>query len=1035
MMGRLVMMLGVLALAQSAPAQVPALDVLQVPGTPALLTAQVGWHVAAVPRARLTWQLLMFLYADLHGRPNERQRLRDAVDFLWDVTDCIDRLRLAQPLAIDPKDEARRRPWLHLLDTVGFDLSFSKSSSMAIVPRHGSEAAQRRDLLQLAGVDLTGAVQILQAGGPVQFKVPVFEVPLPLGLDFWATNVLHRKLTPRDLLDVLLEDDHLAFFYMGLTALDPATQGVVAAEPAILHSAMENPEIFAQFARSIRVVDGSVVCPLSPDADSLWAGLVGASPHVPRDFIPRLLGKDDGRAAWLFDTVVHLSSPLQRYVFGTWLPEASRRREFSHFYESFTGNGGEDLIRKPFSSSFDPAALLAQVIVHDDGQPGEPTSRRFIEAALDTVDVNNRVDVAWRAPRSEDVLTAGALIDIVFAGPRRNAARRTLGYSYAQRLLARSADASPIDLASALRGRELFPALLIGLERIPIAKASIIALAVTRAESFRRSARADAVQIGLLQYQSCLSLVISAVLSGALSVEQAAILITDLSVIEPGKDDDMYHGRVAQWLSESLVPELNRQVDSRGSAEETLLLALSGRLKGAAPAVPVQYAGLDYTFDPVGPTWQRMSLIREKQQRPSLDLVVRFSELSRQLASAGSVEQLQQWTTEIKQIGEGLASAVPPGAGSPWLDAWQTFGQVVRLLGEIHSPRDIAHVDRYIPDLQTYGDWTTAYIVLSWAYAASLGDSSGLLLGGGDVSSRHDLGLLHRPRMATGQVPWDSPQVLVGTELIYDCGGGSGWSVCVGVPQDNGDVKWHVEGSVLGLDLTLGGRLEAESPTSDLGAGVLSRADRASFVASTLMLAAASVSPRTPVEVAEVIETGRRTFSDPLARSHTGPEWRAANVPWALAHEPEALPDLVTLVDLFRLGLRSAVHTESFDLWGANALSFDGCPFLEMRVRTDLDGRSRYSDYLDLGYLGELAVELHLHLAGLMASASIPVELEPILYGLAVQDLLPRGSQMCDSADWESLATAARSLTPDRLQDFLGLLTRREYLKPAAPGR
>ena len=983
---------------------------------------EADWRSEDVPRATVLWEVLRHLYVNVGGRPAQLRGLAASLDNLLSVEEL---LQSAHPSVVD---KSHRDYWEVLFDLLGYRLDF-RGSTPVLTPSKAADAEHSRRLFALAGADLDGLVRQVAASEPITLRVSSFEVPLPLGTDFWA-HVLHKTLTPRIFIDRALSDRQIAFLYMGMAALDPETLAVFRDTPEIVDAAMDNSAAFAEFARSIRVAGGRVVCPLAPDFDSFWADIVGSDPKKPALFLRDLLRRDHGRAVWFLDTIVHLPKPQQRYALGAWLPTEYRRREFALVYNWFRDFGDPSFLSIPFRrSSFDPAALLPEIAVREDGSPLEPTSALFVRRAMESVDIQKDVKVSWQSKGPDDRLTAATLLEIIFARPERNAQRRAEAFSYAQRMLGVSPPDSPADLARAIRGRELFPALLVTLERMPVRRSSVVTLAIRRAEFFRQS-RAPAIAAGILQFQACLALIRGLVEGGAITSADAETFVEDLSAIQPA-GDDMYHGQVIDWFFRRVLSPLRPGTDQASGADDILQLALSGRARNVQHVVKITYAGFDYLYDPVTPAWNRLTAIRGEQRGPGLDASLAFADLSRRLSDAGSDADLHSIVDELGRRAEELAKAVPTEAGDAWIVADRIRADAVKELGSLRA-NEHASIRDDRKDLDAFADWTTAYVLLSWAYAASLGDSSQLLLAGDNVARRHDLGAERHSQAERAQVPWRLPVVLNAMALDYDCGYPREWTACASLPRTDMTAKWHLAGAVCGLDLALGAPFtvkdtygSGKNPAPD----VLGETDRAALLATT-RLEADLAGAHAPADVAAALAAGRRRLAQDPSVFEALPERRAAAFAWARTHEPEATTELVTLLDLLRLGAGSNAHAEGFNFWGGNLQALGAGP--RLRIADDVDFEL-YASYYQGGYLGAMGSELRLRLAELMAHESVPMELTPVLYAAAVDRLLNYGLRMADWADWSSLGAAARALSVEEIQNILGELTKRDYLRLDTP--
>jgi hypothetical protein len=68
------------------------------------------------------------------------------------------------------------------------------------------------------------------------------------------------------------------------------------------------------FGGMFEIRGGKAVVPGGPKAAPLWGELAGASPDHGADFFDKLMAKDDGWLASLYDSIARINGPLQDYL-------------------------------------------------------------------------------------------------------------------------------------------------------------------------------------------------------------------------------------------------------------------------------------------------------------------------------------------------------------------------------------------------------------------------------------------------------------------------------------------------------------------------------------------------------------------------------------------------------------------------------------------------------------------------------------------------------------------------------------------------
>ena len=293
----------------------------------------------------------------------------------------------------------------------------------------------------------------------------------------------------------------------------------------------------------------------------------------------------------------------------------------------------------------------------------------------------------------------------------------------------------------------------------------------------------------------------------------------------------------------------------------------------------------------------------------------------------------------------------------------------------------------------------------SLVYAAHLGDPEGPALAGEDVSLRHDF----------GAEPWALPEQVSGP-----------------------GVRWHVQGSLLGLERALaplslhllaGDELPDEPPVID---APLRRA---------LAARAALVNPRDLADAdrdaaAAAVEAGTRRVAalragspdvEAVGREAGLDPWRVRALVWLLEHEPSAAGSFFSLGELLRLG---APDTERWAAWGVADTLVSGLrprapeplPLDETAGRSP--GPALAESFHDLG----LRAAVHL------AERRLPAALAPALVSTLLAELLVEARPL-GVDDRLGLDAWVRAQPRERLDDAVASLAGRGLLEPApVPG-
>src|SRR5262245_50092308 len=226
-------------------------------------------------------------------------------------------------------------------------------------------------------------------------------VPVPLTTEIWADAVFRRKVTRDTLVASIVADRQASLLCNGLDRLDDETLEFFAGHPSLLGRIYErSAPIFAAFAASIHVHENRVV-PVDEEASTaLWELVVGEKVTRAERFLQLLFELNDGRVAFLYDTIAQADAPHRAFALGTWMPDAQRFERFKTLATTAVNGIREWHVRVlPFGrSSYDLGMALARLAVDEQGRPAPPAARGFwlrVFSSVDSSGDDSRIDAAW----------------------------------------------------------------------------------------------------------------------------------------------------------------------------------------------------------------------------------------------------------------------------------------------------------------------------------------------------------------------------------------------------------------------------------------------------------------------------------------------------------------------------------------------------------------------------------------------------------------------------------------------------------------
>jgi hypothetical protein len=181
------------------------------------------------------------------------------------------------------------------------------------------------------------------------------------GSDYWFTA---REKGDGEFIDAFLGDPAICRLYLGYSKLSPETA-------AALRQAMPVPRIRAYahvldfFGGMFEIRDGKALVPGGQRSAAVWAELTGAPPDSGAAFFEKLLAKDDGWLASLYDALARMNGPAKDY-----LTDPGRMKRF---YTAVRGRVTSPGPARPvFRSNADMMLLTTRLQIGADGKPHIP---------------------------------------------------------------------------------------------------------------------------------------------------------------------------------------------------------------------------------------------------------------------------------------------------------------------------------------------------------------------------------------------------------------------------------------------------------------------------------------------------------------------------------------------------------------------------------------------------------------------------------------------------------------------------------------
>jgi Fibronectin type III domain len=1014
------------AQAPTAVAQVPASWFsVELPGTSEGLSRIIG-HETTIEPARLMLEVIRLTQsAQMTQDESVALARRQLVAYLGAVDALEDILARIDPggrgFTLKSLSRLKRDDWRRFATSFGLELRDAAGAiSAALSPERAD--AERRRLVELAGVNPGDLVARLNAGETVRIVIPTVRVPLPLPPEVWSTRILGRRAPASRLGAAILRDRSAALVYYGLAALDAETLAYFSTSNEALDAARAFAPAFSACGRSLHVRGRRIRLPGGDTTADLWVPLVDARADEPDRFIRHVLERDAGALASFYDMVEHLDPLRLQFVLDAVGKDAGQRPvRFRSLYSACVRSElASKLPRRAFYRvSFDGGHLFRQLRLNPDGTLAPPAERRLWEAAF-----ADSVLPGDPAQTLGDVRSGGAadaifLADATLAVNPVTRRLRIEAVLFAQRVFSGISDDQMPDALVALRGFVQFPVLMLTLERIGVSDPATYAAAARSASRVEQLPSTDQQFIALAEFQSAIALIDRLTFRHSLSREAAQKLVGTLLPLVPPDESGAERQQVARWLQEQLLrllPALTDDQAGEAPAESRLLGGLAGPPGDPAggPGTPaVEWEGERYLIDFAGTELARLRSVRQRQGGNSLDTAVALSSVASKLAAGGATaESIRAARAELVRVSQVLAPIFPGGAGGP--DGQEPSREVANAgerLGRLAAPGDLRETTEIGHELGRAADAVLADTLMSIVYATALGDPNGQPLLGGDPAALHDFGLDYALADLRRVAPWTTAREMAG-----------------GTP-------WHLKGSLLALDLALAKlglrRVSSEPPS---GPPRVNPND-AQVLAHTVGLMDPTAFRNADRDlIVQAIERGERRVAalvrgdeppEPVVADARLSEWRANVLRWMLAHERDAVAAEFSLTELFWLG-NADLPPERLATWGVSSVPLSGCLCLRFPPPEPWDEATGHPGD---GQLATTVPDLALRMAQMLEELGLPASLVPAVLVGATAEVLDE-ARLSDGDDWPTLVRFIRSIGSERAKDYIGMLT---ALGPLAP--
>ena len=797
-------------------------------------------------------------------------------------------------------------------------------------------------------------------GNTVSADAQFERVPLPLPSGVWS-EVLRRPVDPTHLFAIVMSDAAAAFLVHGLAALDDETLQFFVDHPAALRQLYERgAPAFATFAAHLQVRSNRVVVPGGDQAAPLWEALVAEKAERPPAFIFRLFTSDEGRLAYLYDTIGSLDPARASFALGMWITDPRARVDRFRALGSAVMAMGPVVWtdQSPFKRApHDLVSMLLRAQPQSTGAPAAPASRVFWAHAFDSSDASGDLARLRATPADSESIDAAWLVETLLRGNVPFRSERLDQFAFGQRALALSGPADLPDALFVMRSLPRFRMLMLTLERIGVRRPALYA-ALTRLAEQVSALETTRARATLANVQGAIALVERLVRVRSIDASTAERLLEALALV-PFTRERGFLGGLVPWLRFELRPALKGD----GGFEEILVEALAGSTDEASIA-PVSWEGQQYRLDIAATERQRLRRVGAREAGRSIDLAVTLYGLAPRLATdTAAAKEIQSTLVELRQ----------PAAASDSRHALESLLSVVDMV---------------------LGD-----ALLALDYEANLNFARGTPRAAAAVAGRHDFGFDIMNDDARVRAAWAMP-----TRIVKP------------------NVPWYLAGAALGLDVAVPSlalrRIDTAPPPQS---PVLDGIERGTFATSVTLMDPRAMRDDNLEAIAGAIARGRHRVEalgagdddvSAVAREIAMDGWRLRALRWSLRYEPQRARSWFSMTELLYLGGGRGTDLHA---WGMSAIDVTGCictRLTEPSLWTALVGRP------EPRLLVATVADLHLQVAVALYEMRVPAALVKPVLEFAVRDFVDRAPS-AHVDDWLTRVRAAQGLSYQQIEDYV----------------
>ena len=283
-----------------------------------------------------------------------------------------------------------------LIRVLGFRMRGGCGSEVVLETVNAARAFLTTD----SGFPLNELEQALRTNRPFTLSYAPTPVPVYFGPEYWMPGA--KEKSSAEFIDVFLSDPSICRLYLGYSKLDRETADAI--RKAMTYTRLKAfAHVLDFFGGMFEIRNGHAVIPGGQRSAAAWTELAGAAPDKGAEFFDKLMSKDDGWLASLYDALARIHGPVQDYL----TDPVRMKRFYSAVRGRLTSPGPA---RPVFRSNTDMMLLTTRLRVDAAGKPMIPGNLEvwknlFVNHPQGKYDGKlTRLATSWKEP--DDVLEA-----------------------------------------------------------------------------------------------------------------------------------------------------------------------------------------------------------------------------------------------------------------------------------------------------------------------------------------------------------------------------------------------------------------------------------------------------------------------------------------------------------------------------------------------------------------------------------------------------------------------------------------------------